>query len=120
MTSNIAAADRFLQALKDKDLSQAPLAKGLSYESPLSGETIRGRDHVIRYLGVYLPVINDIRVVRHIADGDHVATVWQADTTFGQISLVYVLRVENGEIAEIQGFFDPRGFLERMGTWAGT
>jgi limonene-1,2-epoxide hydrolase len=119
MTSNIAAADRFLEALKNKDLAQAPLAGSLSYESPLSGETIRGRDHVIRFLGVYLPVIHDVRVLRHIADGDYVATIWQADTSFGQISLVYVLRIESGEIIEIQAFYDPRGFLERMGTWAG-
>jgi limonene-1,2-epoxide hydrolase len=119
MTSSIAAADRFLEALKAKDLSQAPLAEIVSYESPLSGEPIRGRDHVVRFLGVYLPVINDVRIVRHIANGEYVATVWQADTSFGPISLVYVFEVVNGEIVEIRAFYDPRGFLERMGTWAG-
>jgi len=119
MTPNIAAATAFLKAMKDKDLSRAPLAESVSYDGPLSGEAIRGRDHVTRFLRVYLPVINDLRTVRHIADGDYVATVWQADTSFGQISLVYVFRVEMGNIVEIQAFYDPRGFLERMGTWTG-
>ena len=119
MTSNISAATAFLKAMEDKDLSQAPLAESVSYNGPLSGEAIRGRDHVMRFLGAYLPVINDLHLVRHIADGDYVATVWQADTSFGPISLVYVFRVETGKIVEIQAFYDPRGFLERMGTWAG-
>jgi len=117
VTPNIAAATAFLKSMQAKDLSQAPLAENVSYESPLSGEPIRGRDHVIRFLNVYLPVINDVRTVRHIADGDYVATVWQADTSFGPLSLIYVFRIESGTIVDIQAFYDPRGFLERMGKW---
>ena len=70
-------------------------------------------------LGVYLPVINDVRVVRLITEGDYVAMVWQAETSFGQISLVYIFRIEAAKIVEIQAFYDPRGFLERMGMWTG-
>lgn len=119
MTPNVVAAAAFLNAMKDKDLSKAPLAEDVSYQGPLSGEAIRGRNHVSRFLGVYLPVINDVRLVRQIADGDHVATVWQADTSFGLVSLVYVFRIAAGKIEEIQAFYDPRGFLERMGMWTG-
>ena len=119
MTPNVAAATAFLEAMKNKDLSQAPLAESVSYEGPLSGEPIRGRDHVSRFLGVYLPVINDVLLVRQISEGDYVATVWQAETSFGPISLVYIFRIEAGKIVEIQAFYDPRGFLERMGMWTG-
>jgi hypothetical protein len=119
MTPNVAAAAAFLNAMQCKDLSQAPLADNVFYEGPLSGEAIRGRDHVTRFLGVYLPVINDVSLVRHISDGDYVATVWRAQTSFGEISLVYIFRIEAGRIAEIQAFYDPRGFLERMGMWTG-
>jgi limonene-1,2-epoxide hydrolase len=115
MASSTAAATAFLNAMQGKDLSQAPLAASVSYTGPLSGEVIRGRDHVMRFLSVYLPVINNVRIVRHIADANFVATVWQADTSFGQISLVYVFRVENDQVVEIQAFYDPRGFLERLG-----
>jgi hypothetical protein len=45
--------------------------------------------------------------------------VWQAETSFGPISLVYIFRIEAGKIVEIQAFYDPRGFLERMGMWTG-
>jgi len=119
VTPNVATATAFLSAMKNKDLSQAPLAENVCYQGPLSGEAIRGRDHVSRFLGVYLPVINDVLLLRQIAEGDYVATVWQAETSFGPISLVYVFRVDAGKIAEIQAFYDPRGFLERMGMWTG-
>ena len=118
MNPNIAVVTAFLKAFKEKQLSDAPLAPRLSYESPLTGEPIRGRDHVIRFLNVYVPIIKDIRAIRHIADADYVATVLQADTTFGSIPLVYVFHVVLGEIVEIQTFYDPRGFLEQMGSWS--
>jgi hypothetical protein len=109
----------FLDALIARDISRAPLAEDVSYQSPLTGDPVQGRDRVSRFLGIYLPVITDVRLKRHIADGDHVASIVQADTTFGPIALVYVFSIEAGQIAEIQGFYDPRGFLERMGTHAG-
>jgi len=113
---NLATTSAFMKAMEDKDLSGAPLAENVTYQSPLSGEPIRGRDRVCRFLAVYLPVISQVRVVRQIEEDDYVATVWRAETSFGPLSLVYVFRVENRQIAEIQAFYDPRGFLERMGT----
>jgi SnoaL-like domain len=119
MAPDVGVATAFLNAMKVRDLSQAPLAEDIYYEGPLSGEPIRGRDQVSRFLGVYLPVIDDVSLVRQIAEGDYVATVWRADTSFGPISLVYVFRIDAGMIVEIQAFYDPRGFLERMGMWTG-
>jgi hypothetical protein len=57
VTPNVAAT-AFLDAVKDKDLSQAPLAESVSYQGPLSGEQIRGRAQISRLLAVYLRVIN--------------------------------------------------------------
>jgi hypothetical protein len=45
-------------------------------------------------------------------------TVWQVSRptlAAGQISLVCIFRVENDKVAEIQAFYDPRGFSERLG-----
>lgn len=118
MSPNVALASAFLEAIKNRDLSQTPLAENLTYTSPLSGGMVRGRKQVIAIIGIYLPIIIDVEIVRHIADRDYVATVWKANTTFGPIMLVYVFRMENYEIAEIEAFYDPRSFLERMGNWA--
>lgn len=118
MSPNVMVATAFLDAMKLKDLSQAPLAENLSYTSPLAGETIRGRERVMRILGIYLPVLDNLRVIRHIADGDYVATVWRARTSFGPLSVVYVFRIHAGKVAEIEAFYDPRAFLDQMGRWA--
>jgi hypothetical protein len=109
VTPNVAAATAFFSAMKNKDLSQAPLAENVSYDGPLSGEVIRGRNHVSRFLAVYLPVIIDVSLIRQISEGDSVATVWRAETSFGPISLVYIFRLDAGKIVEIEAFYDPRG-----------
>ncbi len=119
MTPNVAAATAFFMAMKNKDLSQAPLAENVSYNGPLSGEVIQGRNHVSRFLGVYLPIIIDVHLVRQISEDDSVATVWRAETSFGLISIVYIFRLEAGQIVQIEAFYDPRGFLDRMGMWTG-
>jgi len=119
MASHSAAVTALLDAVKAKDLSAAPLAENVWYQSPLSGEPIRGRAYVTRFLGAYLPVIKAVSIERVIAEDDYTAAVWRAETTFGPLSLVYVCKVEFGQITEIQAFYDPRGFLERMGNHPG-
>lgn len=118
MHPTTAVATAFFAAMERKSLEEAPIAEDSSYESPLTPEPIAGREHLIRFIGAYLPAMKEVRVIRHIAGGDHVATIWQAGTVFGigTISLVYVFRVEAGLIAAIQAFYDPRGFIEGFGS----
>jgi hypothetical protein len=47
-------------------------------------------------------------VERIIADGEYVATMWDADTTFGVIPIFECFRVVGGEIKEAKAFLDPR------------
>jgi hypothetical protein len=115
MVSTSSAAAALFDALKAKDLSAAPLAENVIYQSPLSGEPIRGRANVARFLAAYLPVLKEVRIERQITDDSHTALVWHAESTFGPLTLVYICRVEQGEITEVQAYYDPRGFLEQMG-----
>ena len=115
MASNSAAVAALLDAVKAKDLSAAPLAENISYQSPLTGDPIRGRANVIRFLGAYLKVLLEARIDREISQDDYTAVMWHAETSFGPLSLVYICRVENDLITELQAYYDPRGFLEGMG-----
>ena len=112
---NIGVSHALLDAMRVKDLSKAPLAETVCYESPLTPEPLRGRAKVIKFLTAYGPMLTDLHPLRHFADGDEVASVWQAQTIFGVLSIVYLLRIEGGLITEIQAFYDPRPFLEGMG-----
>ena len=115
MASNSSAVAALLDAVKAKDLSAAPLAENITYQSPLTGEPIRGRANVIRFLGAYLTVLKEARIEREITQDDYTAVMWHAETSFGSLSLVYVCRVEHDQITELQAYYDPRGFLEGMG-----
>ena len=54
------------------------------------------------------PLINEVRVLRCVADGDHVAARFDLHTPFGVIPVLVLFRVSGGQIAEIRPFYDPR------------
>lgn len=108
--SNIETVEKYIYSLKNKDLSQAPLAENVRFEDSVSGE-FSGAENVRAILSNFLPIINDVRIHRHIADGDMVATYWEADTAAGLIKIMEMFRIENGVIKEAIGYFDPRPLL---------
>jgi len=116
MPSSLEVVEAYMDCWRKRDLSDAPFADRLRYENPLSGEPLEGKHNVIRFLQAYLPVLQGIAAVRYLSEGEYVATLWEAKTTFGDLKLMILFRVEEGFITEMQSFFDPRQMLERMGT----
>jgi limonene-1,2-epoxide hydrolase len=107
---NIKAVEAYLNALKEKDLSLAPLADDLNYTDPVAGEG-RGAENFRAFLSGFLPAINDVRVLSHVAEDDFVVTHWEVDAVFGIIPILEKFRVADGKITEAFGFFDPRPIL---------
>jgi limonene-1,2-epoxide hydrolase len=105
--SNIEAVERYLDALRSKDLSRAPLADDIFFTDPLVGE-MTGVQAWHGFIEGMLPAIKDVRVKQHVADGDLVATMWEADTVWGVIPIFELFRVADGRIKEARAFFDPR------------
>ncbi|HLM00567.1 MAG TPA: nuclear transport factor 2 family protein [Pyrinomonadaceae bacterium] len=104
---NIRAVEAYLNALKQKDLSLAPLAVDVAFEDPLSGKDT-GAENLRAFLSGFLPAINDVRVLQHICEEDYVVTHWEVDAVFGIIPILEKFRVRDGKIVEAFGFFDPR------------
>jgi limonene-1,2-epoxide hydrolase len=105
--SNIEAVERYLDALRSKDVSRAPLAPDIFFTDPLVGE-MTGVDAWRGFIAQLLPAIKDVRVKQHVADGDLVATMWEAETIWGVIPIFELFRVDDGRIKEARAFFDPR------------
>ncbi len=105
--SNVETVERYLNALKTKDLSDAPLASDVSFEDPLTPK-LNGKEAVLSFLSGFLPALNNVTIKQHISDGQYVATIWEADTSFGAIPIFECFRVMNGEIKEAKAFLDPR------------
>jgi len=107
---NIKAVEAYLNALKQKDLSLAPLAADLKFFDPVSGSGRRA-ENFRAFLEGFLPAINDVHILNHVCEDDFVVTHWEVDTVFGIIPILEKFRVCEGKITEAFGFFDPRPIL---------
>ena len=108
MAPNVAvrAVESYLEGLRRKDLTGVPLADNVTFESPLASAS--GAEAVKGALAAMFPAIDDVRVVRCVADGEHVSARFDLHTPFGVIPVFDHFRVSGGQIAEIRPFFDPR------------
>lgn len=105
--ANIQVVESYIHGLRDKDLSKIPFAPDVVFEEPLT-PTIVGAEAVLEYLPKVLPLVNGVRIKRHITQGEYVATLWEVETPMGVIPLFECFRIVNGQIKEISAFFDPR------------
>ncbi len=104
---NIAAVEKYLDALRQKHLSPAPLDRDLKFSDPLAGEG-SSADSFRAFLSGFLPGISGVHVIRHVADGEYVATHWEVNGMFGPIPILQIFRVRKGLIIESTALYDPR------------
>jgi len=104
---NIATVEKYLDALRQKDLSLAPFDHDLKFSDPLAGEG-SSADSFRAFLSGFLPGISGVRVIRHVADAEHVATHWEVTGVFGPIPIIQIFRVRDGMIIESTALYDPR------------
>jgi limonene-1,2-epoxide hydrolase len=107
---NIKAVDAYLNGLKTKDLSGVPFASDVYFEDPVAGKN-RGAENFIAFLSGFLPAITDVRLTRHVSDGEYVATHFEVDGVFGVVPILEMFRIEDGKITEAIGYFDPRPII---------
>ncbi|MDQ3041441.1 MAG: nuclear transport factor 2 family protein [Acidobacteriota bacterium] len=107
---NIEAVEKFLNALRTRDLSLAPLADEMKFEDSVAGKG-NGAENFRAFLSGFLPAVNGVKVIQHICEEDYVVTHWEVDTVFGIIPILEKFRVRNGQIVEAVGYFDPRPVL---------
>ncbi len=107
---NIKTVESYVNALRQKDLSLAPFADDLIFEDPIAGKNT-GAENFKAFLTGFLPAINEVRVIQHICEGEYVVTHWEVDGVFGVVPILEKFRVQNGEIVEAIGYFDPRPIL---------
>ena len=62
-----------------------------------------------KFLAWLSPVVDDIRVERHILEGPYVATMLALYTAAGQVSAFVCFRLANGLIKEIRPFYGAGG-----------
>ena len=109
----IRTVDAYLNGLAAKDVSAAPFHPDIEFEGPV-GPPIKGAATLRHVLTGFFPTIKGIDVIRHIADGEWCATMFNFDTVFGTFPMVDCYHVIDGQIVSIRLFYDPRAMLEAM------
>lgn len=107
---HIEIVEKYLESLKKKDLSLAPLAEDLSFDDPVPGKG-QGAENFRAFLSGFLPAVTDVKVIRHVCENDFVVTQFEVDGLFGKIPVLEIFRIADDKIAETTVFYDPRPIL---------
>lgn len=111
--TNTQVAETYLEAYRLKDPSKVLLAPDVSLQYPLSPTKVVGKQHVLDYMLSVMPGFDDVKLERHLVDGEYVATIWKAHTAWGTMPACTVFRISGGTITEVRSFFDPRPIVQR-------
>ena len=114
---NVKADESYLNGLKQKDLSKAPFAPDVIFEGPLSPDKLHGVESLIEFLSGVLPIVKDVRIKRHIDDGEHVCGLWELETSTPAviIPVCEYFRVADGLIKEMRPYYDPHPITNPTG-----
>jgi len=104
MRTAIEIVEALLHGLRTKDPGIAPLAPDVVLEGAPSPGRLVGAE-VAAFLSQLSPLVDAIRVERHIVEGPYVATMLALDTAAGRVSAFVCFRLSNGLIKEIQPFY---------------
>jgi hypothetical protein len=108
----IAVVERYIHGLGHGDFSHVPFADDVSYESPLTPQRT-GQD-AIAFLSALFPIMRGADVQQHIVEGEYVATVFHLRTPNGVTAVFDKFRVVNGQLKEINPYYDPRVLTEAV------
>jgi ketosteroid isomerase-like protein len=109
-----AVVEAFLDAFDDNDFEgmRVQLAGGFVYDGPL--DHFSDPDSFVKDLEKYGQVVRRIERRRLFVDGDEACVILTFVTTIQDIErtrMAMWLRVEDGKIARIEGFLDPRAYV---------
>jgi hypothetical protein len=94
----------YFQCVVGGRLSELPVTEDYGSESPQSG--LLYGEQAINYLGEIGAEMRNIHVVRHIVDGDFVATYFEETTAKGVIPVVGLFEFKDDKIRFVRVFFD--------------
>lgn len=105
----VQVVQKYIDAVRRNDPSDLPLHPEVVGEFPLN--TYRGAKSFISALEPFSRVVRKIDIVRLVAEGEHCVAILNIDTVVGLISFAEHIRVVDGQIVLVRGYYDPRPFL---------
>jgi len=102
----VALVESFFDGIVTGDLDRLPVGPELAVQSPLTSrlEGAAAREDV----KTVAANTRAIRVVRHVVEGDHVASLTENDTANGPLTIFALFTIGSGRIVEVRVFYDTR------------
>ena len=105
----IAVVEKYIDAVRRNDPTDIPLHPEVIGVFPIN--TYRGADAFVRSLEPFSRIVKSIDVLRLVVDGEHCVAILDIDTVFGPIPFAEHIRVVDGQIVSVRGYYDPRPML---------
>ena len=105
---------KYIDAVRRNDPSNLPLHPEVIGEFPMN--TYRGAQSFMDALEPFSRIVKNIEVVRLVVDGEHCVAILNIDTSFGLIPFAEHIRVLDGMIVSVRGYYDPRPLLNAAST----
>jgi hypothetical protein len=103
----------YFAAFRNGDFSRVGFSSQIQFLSPISGNTMKGREEVIRFLSGVATRVSEVNVLYTAVDFPIAAGVWQMKTTKG---ILYTLhnhfRLDGEGLAYIWPMFDPKAVMD--------
>lgn len=101
---NIIAVEAYLDCFTNKDPFYVPFAEDVTFEGPRM-PTLTGKRTRLAFLTHILPMVKDIQLKQHIAEGDYVATIFDMETIDGVDHVCDQIHIVDGKIKAIHAFY---------------
>ena len=105
---------KYIEAVRRNDASDLPLHADVIGEFPMN--TYLGAESFISALEPFSRIVKNIDIAHLIVDGEHCVAILNIDTVFGLIPFAEHIRVVDGLIISVRGYYDPRPMLSAAST----
>ena len=99
---------RYINALISGDFSDSLFTPDATLFTPFMEAPVTGKDSVLRALKEISQGVDDIKILRFVADGEFACAIIEFKNKEGAlVEMCDAYRISNGMLAEMRPYFDP-------------
>ncbi|TIW29397.1 MAG: DUF4904 domain-containing protein [Mesorhizobium sp.] len=108
-----AIIETYFRSFGTKDFSKVQFSPKIQFLSPISGNTMKGRDEVVKFVSGVAARVSAVNILSTAVDFPTASGVWQMTTTKGvQYTLHNFFRLDGEGLAYIWPMFDPKAVMD--------
>lgn len=108
-TQVTSVVEKYIDAVRRNDPKNLPIHPEVIGVFPMN--TYQGAVAFIEATERFARIVKHIEIIRLVVDGEHCVALLNIDTTFGTIPFAEHIRVVDGQIVSVRGYYDPRPMM---------